>query len=189
MRLVLATSRGDSSQADKFETLCIIQADLTTTPYVKKLGEKGKMWYTRNFDVVLLVGLTELKAQIAWIDPVTVSTWGIFSLPFLILIAWVQGEEKRFEMPFLESFVPKAKPNLQDWRCDRLRGPLRGSQVMTPSDIFGIIQAISPVVLDYAPACYNIHLSISSRGQALPVVKCESVLHERRRNATMMGEF
>jgi hypothetical protein len=30
------------------------------------------MCYTREYDVVLLVGLTELKAQIRWIDSVTV---------------------------------------------------------------------------------------------------------------------
>ena len=30
------------------------------------------MCYTRDFDFILLVGLTELKAQIGWVDSVTV---------------------------------------------------------------------------------------------------------------------
>ena len=70
----------DLSQADNFETLCSIQADLRTAPCQKKLGKKGRMCYTRIFDVVMLVGLTELKAQIAWTDSATVSTQEI--LPF-----------------------------------------------------------------------------------------------------------
>lgn len=64
-----------SSQADKFETLCHIQADLSTAPYQTKLGTSGKICYTRDFDVILLAGLTELKAQIGWIDSETVSSW------------------------------------------------------------------------------------------------------------------
>lgn len=30
------------------------------------------MGYQRNFDVILLVGYTELKAQVSWIDSATV---------------------------------------------------------------------------------------------------------------------
>ena len=46
----------------------------------------GQICYIRDFGVVLLVGLTELKAQISWIDSVTVSSRGILSClpPFLI---------------------------------------------------------------------------------------------------------
>ena len=36
------------------------------------------MCYTREYDVVLLVGLTELKAQIRWVDSVTVRLHGWF---------------------------------------------------------------------------------------------------------------
>lgn len=31
------------------------------------------MGYQRDYDVILLVGLTELKAQVSWIDSTTVS--------------------------------------------------------------------------------------------------------------------
>ena len=48
------------------------------------------MCYTREFNVILLVGLTELKAQIGWTDSVTVSSQRILSYlpPFLIFVIW-----------------------------------------------------------------------------------------------------
>ena len=57
---------------DKFETLCHVKADISSAPYTSKLTETGKMSYRREYEVILLVGLTELKAQIGWIDPETV---------------------------------------------------------------------------------------------------------------------
>lgn len=48
--------------------------------------KNGKMCYTRSFDVILLVGLTELKAQIGWIDSKTVSFQTIPSYLPLFLI-------------------------------------------------------------------------------------------------------
>ena len=51
-------------------------------------GKSGSIYYRRSFDVILLVGLTELKAQIAWVDSVTVSSPKVVSCPpqFLILV-------------------------------------------------------------------------------------------------------
>ena len=81
-------------------------ADLTTAPCQKKLGKKGRMCYTRIFDVVLLVGLTELKAQIAWTDSETVSTRGVLSFPPRFLIFAMcgsrgrrKGSKYRFQSP------------------------------------------------------------------------------------------
>ena len=62
------------SQKEKFETLCHVEADLSTTPYRSKLMV-GKTCYRRDFDVILLVGLTELKAQVSWIDTRTVRVY------------------------------------------------------------------------------------------------------------------
>ena len=62
-----------SDQADKYERLCGVRADLSTAPYQTKRGRYGTMCYVRDFEVILLVGLTELMAQISWIDSVTVS--------------------------------------------------------------------------------------------------------------------
>ena len=67
-------STRDSSHPDKFKALCDIRADLSTAPYQKKRGREGAICYTRSFDVILLVGLTELKAQIGWTDSETVSS-------------------------------------------------------------------------------------------------------------------
>ena len=67
--------------------LCNIRADLSTAPYQTE-SKNEKMYYTRNFDVILLVGLTELKAQIAWIDAETVSPHENLScsLPIMIFV-------------------------------------------------------------------------------------------------------
>lgn len=55
-----------------FETLCHVAADVSGAPCTLKLGKSGKVCYQREYDVVLLVGLTELKAQIRWTDSTTV---------------------------------------------------------------------------------------------------------------------
>jgi len=54
-----------------FQTLCHVIADISAAHYTCKVGSGGLMCYYREFDVVLLVGLTELKAQIRWYDPKT----------------------------------------------------------------------------------------------------------------------
>ena len=59
---------------DRFETLCHVSADISAAPSTPKVGKSGKPCYSRKYDVVLLVGLTELKAQIRWIDSRTVRT-------------------------------------------------------------------------------------------------------------------
>lgn len=65
---------GHQSQADKFEKLCKVRADISTAPHETKRNKTGNTCCTRDFEVILLVGFTELKAQIAWIDSVTVSS-------------------------------------------------------------------------------------------------------------------
>ena len=64
--------RGPDDQKDRFETLCHVAADISTAPFKVKRGVLGIPCYSREFDVVLLVGLTELKAQIRWVDSETV---------------------------------------------------------------------------------------------------------------------
>ena len=62
------------------------------------------MCYARRFDVILLVGPTELKVQIGWIDSETVRSQGTPSyLPLFltfVMRVWIQGTEKRFKIPF-----------------------------------------------------------------------------------------
>ncbi|KAF9650929.1 hypothetical protein BDM02DRAFT_3213948 [Thelephora ganbajun] len=59
-----------NQKKDKFQTLCYVRADLSTAPCTSSLAA-GKMGYRRDYDVILLVGLTELKAQVSWIDSAT----------------------------------------------------------------------------------------------------------------------
>jgi len=59
------------SQKDKFEMLCRVVADISGAPCTSKLAG-GKKTYRRDYDIILLVGLTELKAQIGWINSKTV---------------------------------------------------------------------------------------------------------------------
>ena len=60
------------TQKDRFETLCHVVADISLAPCRCKVGTSGKMCFIRAFDVVLMVGHTELKAQIRWEDSTTV---------------------------------------------------------------------------------------------------------------------
>ncbi|GJE96026.1 heat shock protein 70 family protein [Phanerochaete sordida] len=50
-----------------FETLCTIQADTSSVAKQKQIGSRG-IYYTQQVDIVLSCGLTELKAQLAWIE-------------------------------------------------------------------------------------------------------------------------
>ena len=56
------------SRKDKFERLCRISADVSSAPYTSKLWKIGKKGYMREYDIILLVGLTELKAQVSWVN-------------------------------------------------------------------------------------------------------------------------
>lgn len=65
---------------DKFKTLCHIAADVSETPCSLKPGKSGGLCYHREYQVVLMVGLTELKAKICWFDPQTVRIHGQYLL-------------------------------------------------------------------------------------------------------------
>ena len=53
---------------ERFGTLCHVAADVSTLPLKVISGKSGKVFFSREYDVVLFVGLVELKAQIRWID-------------------------------------------------------------------------------------------------------------------------
>ena len=60
-----------------FTILCEVEADLSSCGGVtrrQKFDGSG-VYYTASFDVVLLIGLTELKAQIAWDEDVSRSMY------------------------------------------------------------------------------------------------------------------
>ena len=80
-----------SDQADKCETLCSIQVDISTAPYATRRGYKGVVYHIRDYEVILLVGLTELKARVGWIDSTTVSPRGVLSRSPPLLISVTCG--------------------------------------------------------------------------------------------------
>ena len=53
---------------EMFSNACIVTADVSHISSQLPVGKSpsGASYYIFNFDVVLLFGLTELKAQIAW---------------------------------------------------------------------------------------------------------------------------
>lgn len=62
--------RGADHDPERFSTLCTVFAD-TTQLKKKKKKRGGSTYYTFDFKVVLLCGLTEFKAQISWVDNVS----------------------------------------------------------------------------------------------------------------------
>jgi hypothetical protein len=62
-----------TTRPECFSTLCIVEAD--TTPMIKAIkpsrGLDGLLFYPQEFGVVLLFGLTELKAQLSWTENVS----------------------------------------------------------------------------------------------------------------------
>ena len=60
------------SPKDSFETLCHVEGDISSVPYTSHNAKKGRMGYRRCYEIVLLVGLTELKAQVSWVNKKTV---------------------------------------------------------------------------------------------------------------------
>ncbi|KAF9783214.1 hypothetical protein BJ322DRAFT_1110093 [Thelephora terrestris] len=55
-------------EPDKFETLCQVVADISAVPPSSILGSSGAMRYHYEFDMVLFMGLPEMRAQIRWVD-------------------------------------------------------------------------------------------------------------------------
>ena len=68
------------SPKDKFETLCHVEADISRAPFISRRMTEG-MSYRREYAVILLVGLTELKAQVSWVDERTVRAHTYLRVP------------------------------------------------------------------------------------------------------------
>ncbi|OSC99572.1 hypothetical protein PYCCODRAFT_1394827 [Trametes coccinea BRFM310] len=51
-----------------FTTLCTVFADTSKVFKSPRIGPNGSVYYAQRFDVVLMCGLTELKAQIRWME-------------------------------------------------------------------------------------------------------------------------
>ena len=68
----LVPRESTQSSKDKFETLCYVEADISSAPHTSNYTTMGGLGYRRDYDIILLVGLTELKAQVSWTDSRTV---------------------------------------------------------------------------------------------------------------------
>jgi hypothetical protein len=51
---------------DNYTKLCTIEADLSQAVVTRPKAKGKGNFYTARFDIILLFGLTELKAQVAW---------------------------------------------------------------------------------------------------------------------------
>ena len=54
--------------------LCTIRADTSKVAREPRSGPRGT-YYIQTFNIVLLCGLTELQAQISWMENVRVYLW------------------------------------------------------------------------------------------------------------------
>lgn len=52
-------------------TLCKVTGDTSKVQKVAEQGKGGVTYYTQKFEIVLLVGMTEMRAYIAWDDNVS----------------------------------------------------------------------------------------------------------------------
>ena len=50
--------------------MCVVYADTSKVTRTPKYGPEG-VYYEQAFEIILLCGLTELKAQISWIENVS----------------------------------------------------------------------------------------------------------------------
>jgi len=70
---------------ESYTTLCTLQVDPSRLPvtYKRKVSGRG-MYYSVNFDIVLLFGLTELQAMVTWKEKVSpfLYYWVIASILF-----------------------------------------------------------------------------------------------------------
>lgn len=74
---------------DQYSTLCTVETDISTCTPQYNLHPRPH--YTFSFELILLFGVTELKAQIAWMEHVRLSSSGLYTVAHLGL----QGIEKR----------------------------------------------------------------------------------------------
>ena len=80
-----------------FTILCLVEADLSSCGGIIRCqkSDRSGVYYTTNFDVVLLFGLTKFKAQIAWDEDVSRSIYPSGCLAHVGYFSQLQGEEKR----------------------------------------------------------------------------------------------
>jgi len=64
--LYITSTAASAPLTDQYSTLCSISGDLTNVGYTTGVGTDGQRFYRFGFDLVILFGMTELKALLAW---------------------------------------------------------------------------------------------------------------------------
>jgi len=94
---------GPPSFSAKFVRLCSISVDLSHLRLKPKSNSSGKTYYEVDYEIVLLFGLTELKAQVAWKEHVSLFKWVYYrsKMADSDLYRIYQGVEKRWANHFI----------------------------------------------------------------------------------------
>ena len=67
------------STADNYSPVCTVVADTSSIPEAETTQHSpdGLQYYRKEFDIILLFGMTELKAQLAWTENVSLLSFYI----------------------------------------------------------------------------------------------------------------
>jgi len=88
-------------EIENYTMLCTLDVDFSQLPmtYQRKVSGKG-MYYRVEFDIVLLFGLTELEAMVAWQE--NVGPFFVLLYPFylqkVVGRVWNDGVQRRLYM-------------------------------------------------------------------------------------------
>ncbi|KAF9068279.1 hypothetical protein BDP27DRAFT_1224514 [Rhodocollybia butyracea] len=94
LALRIACIKRSQSSTEMYTTACTVTANVLRAFYtIHRKPGTASVYYKTEYDVILLFGLTELKAQIAWKDEnvCLFGLWRIYTEHF----AFIQGAEKR----------------------------------------------------------------------------------------------
>ena len=99
MLLKRSLGSADIYFADSYHKLCTIEADLSRAPILSIPKAKGRgKFYRVDYDIVLLFGMTELKAQLAWTENVSKTSsyicFNFIDIFYFVLVFFYR--EKRF---------------------------------------------------------------------------------------------
>jgi len=112
---------------ENYTMLCTLEVDISRLPMScrRKLSGEG-VFYRIDYDIVLLFGLTELKAMLAWKE--NVSPFLVFWHPFCLQNAVTDRvlndgvQHRLYTIPFLRTIASKCKGSLlRSWFTTLLR--------------------------------------------------------------------
>ena len=103
--------KSTQSSKGKFETLCHVEVDISGAPHTSNYTTEGGLGYRRDYDIILLVGLTELKAQVSWTDSRTVRVHIIPPVPIYSSICVNLGDREKVCSNIFRVSDPQAESN------------------------------------------------------------------------------